>query len=250
MVRGIKRSAFVILVLGIFFVGNPCAQDTAKLVEVNGDRVSVQADGVPLGELLVAVEELTGVHFRFDELMAKRATFVDFKDLPLSEGIKKMVFPLNCAMIYDDADRLRRVVILGNWVDSGAIAIREGNNEHPESLQSNQPDNAFRAQKRRLNISAPSKMPSAKGLVRSEGPPARSADPMEGPPLNKPYLMDGPPIQQDQVADGPPDAVDPDRPSPSQSGDDPVDGPPPNRPYLVDGPPDSKEYEMEAPPGG
>lgn len=248
MVLGITRNAFVILVLGIFFVGDPCAQDTAKLVEVNGDRVSVQADGIPLGELLAAVEDLTGIYFRFDELMAKKETFLDFKDLPLSEGIKKMVFPLNCAMIYDDTDRLRRVVILGNWVDSGTIATREGDNGHPESLQSNQPDTAFPARKRRSDVSAPSKMPSAKGPVRYEGPPARSADPMEGPPLNKPYLIDGPPIQQDQVANGPADAADPDHLSPSQSGNDPVDGPPSNRPYLVDGPPDSKEYEMEAPP--
>jgi hypothetical protein len=256
----IKYIVFPVLVLSLFASGYLWAANNSHPVEVNGDQLSVQADGIPLGELLIAVEDLTDIHFDSDELMAKRETFLDFKDLSLSEGIKKMVFPLNCAMIYDDTDRLRRVVILGNSSASGTIATQDGDSGLPERLQSSQPDTTFPGQKRRSDISAASKMPSAKGPVRYEGPPAGNADPgdeeqklqgqgMEGPPLNKPYLIDGPPIQQDEVTNGPTDAVDPDHLPPSQSEKAPMDGPPSNRPYLVDGPPDSKEYEMEAPPG-
>lgn len=233
-----KAIGLVVLALSIFITGDLWADAGVKRVEVIGDRMSVQAKGVPLGELLIVVEDLTGIHFGFDELIAERETFVDFEDLSLSEGIKKIIFPLSCAMIYDETDKLRRVVILGKGKDFKMREPREIENRTSESSQSGSPDAVWSTPRGAPDLSTRSKAhPLGKGPLQFPETPANKEKGEDGPPLNEPYSIDGPPEAQTGELTGPPDPGSTDPPPAPDSPGSQVDGPPLDRPYLVDGPP-------------
>jgi hypothetical protein len=255
MSLGIKQTAFVMLTLGILLVGDRVPANGANTVEVDGDRISVHAEGISLGELLEDVEEKTGVQFTFTGAGAAKQIFVDFKMLPLAEGIKKILHPLSCAAVYDDMGKLRRVVILGQW---------KGSETRPPDGRGNKPAPSERAvgpstEPRRPESSAPSKgLPLQRRparLGRSSRDTSSSKDEKrdgreqatEGPSVERDYTGEGPPKSQGESSEGPPNVELPDRPPPPDSGKTPVDGPPRDRPYSVDGPPGWKAPETKSP---
>ena len=237
-----KVIGLFVLALSIFITGDLWAGTGAKRVEVMGDRMSVQVKGVPLGELLILVEDLTGVHFGFDELIAKRETFVDFEDLSVSEGIRKIIFPLSCAMIYDEMGKLRKVVILGRGKDSGAREGREVEERASEGGQFGSLHPAPFTPHGGSDLSTKSTAhPSRRGPVQFPEPPADNKNAEDGPPVNEPYSSGGPPDAQNGELTGPPNPGSTDAPTAPDSKDSQVDGPPLDRPYLVDGPPGWKK---------
>ena len=137
---GIKHTVFAMLVLSVFISGDLCAANRTNLVVLDGDRISVHTEGMSLGELLIAIEEKTGVQFRFDELVATKEIFLDFEGLPLSEGIKKIIHPHSWATIYDNTGKLRMVIILGPWEGSGTEVRREEGGDSPEDLKAGPSD--------------------------------------------------------------------------------------------------------------
>jgi len=186
---GILRITLGILVLSLFVTGDLWAANGASPVGVHGSRVSVHAEGMSLGELLMLVEDLTGVQFRFDESVAERKVFLDFKGLPLSEGIKRMIFPLNCAAIYDDRGNLRKVIILDRWKGSGIRVPREGGNDSPRGPKPGPPDLISFTTKGSSDSSGESKGPTLR-----KGPIY-----FDGPPVDKVYSGDRPPNTQNKI---------------------------------------------------
>jgi hypothetical protein len=185
----IKHIVFAMLVLSIFVSGDLCAANGANPVVIDGDRLSVQAEGMALGELLIAVEEKTGVQFRFDELVATKEVFLDFEGLPLSEGIKKIIHPLSWAAIYDDTGRLRRVFILERWKGSGMTEPREERDGSAQAPRVGLTDSIAFPPKRDSNSSGESKAsPPGKG-------PVYSGD----SPVDKSQSEDGSPNKQDEI---------------------------------------------------
>lgn len=177
---GIRHIAFMALVLSVSVSGDLGATDSANPVQFDGNRLSVHAEGMVLVELLLAVEDMTGVQFTFDELVATEKIFVDFSGLPLSEGIKRMIFPLNCAAIYDDTGRLRKVVILGQWKDAATNGPLEGKSDSPGAPKATPSDLISLIPKGGSDSSASPKSPSlGKDPIRSYGPP-----------VDKPYSID------------------------------------------------------------
>jgi hypothetical protein len=236
----------MVAILGLFVNGGGWAASRTNPVEVDGDRLSAHADGIPLGELLTAVGAMTGVQFAFDESMAEEKVFVDFEGVPLPQGIKKIINSFNRAEIYDDAGKLCKVVILGRWEGSGVRVTREGGKGAPEFRR---PGTVPSASKEGSDIPAASKVPRlvkrtagyhSPPLDRSnsgDGPKKSQDQGTEGPPLNRPYLVDGPPVDQGKAMEGPPKVEVPDNPPPADSGGSVMDGPPLDREYLIDGPP-------------
>jgi hypothetical protein len=237
------------------------AANDANRVEVDGDRLSVRAEGMALGNVLMAVEQETGVQFVFDGLAAERKVFLDFERLPLSEAVRKIIHPLNFAAIYDDTDRLRKVIILGRWKDSGARERREAEDGSSESSRLGSLHTVPFTQRGDSDTSTTSKVqplrrgplqfhdPAADKKKAKDGTPVRQEQAMGGPPLNKPYSVDGPPKTQSEESPGPPDDRSSDNPPPPDPDDSPTDGPPVDRQYEVDGPPDGRDKVMEGPPG-
>ena len=244
------------LVLSVFISGELCGANSANTVEVDGDRLSVYAEGTTLGELLMVVEKMTGVQFRFDELMATKTIFLDFKGLLLSEGIKKIVYPLSSATIYDETGKLRRVIVLGRWKGSETGGI-----DPAESQRHGQSSSVSLPLKGGSDSSVSRKSPPLrKGLVRVgrhsmkrsqkiERPPGMQDPTMELPHVTSTSKADGPPVEQGETMDGPLDVKGPDYSSAPDSGGDASDGPPLDMPYVIDGPPDLGNQGMDGPPG-
>jgi hypothetical protein len=173
---GIKRVVFAMLVLSIFISGDLCAANGANPVRVDGDRLSVHAKGMALGELLTVVEDMTGVQFTFDELIATKEIFLDFEGLPLSEGIKKIIHPLSWATIYDKAGKLRKVIILGRWKGSGMEMPREEASDSPGGPKLGPSDSISFTPKENSHSSGASKGPAlGKGPIYPDGPPVDTA---------------------------------------------------------------------------
>jgi hypothetical protein len=216
---GIKRIVFAMLVLSVFISGDLCAANAANPVRVDGDRLSVHAEGMSLGELLIAIEEKTGINFRFDELMTGKKVFVDFEGLPLSEGIKKIIYPLNCAAIYDETGKLRRVVILDRWKGSGTKTPRKEVIGSPEGPKPGLLDSIHFTPKENSHSSGASKGPApGKGTVYFDAP------------MDKAHSGDGSTNTEDEIPE--------DLPVPSVAG-------------SVHLPiPDSKGASVEVPPVG
>jgi hypothetical protein len=244
-----KHIAFALLVVSLSIGGHITAANEANRVEVDGDRLSVRAEGMALGNLLMAVEQATGVQFVFDGLAAERKVFLDFERLPLSEAMRKIIHPLNFAAIYDDTDRLRKVVILGRGKDSGARERREAEDGSSKSSRSGSLHTAPSTPRGGSDTSTTSKVqplrrgplqfhdPAADKKKAKDGPPVRQEQGMGGPPLNKSYSVDGPPKTQSEESPGPPDGGSSDNPPPPDPDDSPPDGPPQDWKYEVNGPP-------------
>jgi len=62
------------------------------------------------------VKQLARLLQRFiqlDQSVASRQISIDFESLTLEESIRKIFHPSNCAILYDESDRIIKVVILG-----------------------------------------------------------------------------------------------------------------------------------------
>jgi hypothetical protein len=63
-------------------------------VTISGERISVQAMGVPLGELLEAIERETGIQFEVDEGILEEKIFVDLADTyPSRKALRRSFLP-------------------------------------------------------------------------------------------------------------------------------------------------------------
>lgn len=240
-----------------FFGGSLWAGITSHPVEVDGDRLSVCTEGMPLSDLLTIVADMTGIQFSFDQSLGKRRIFLDFQGLPLSRGIGKIVHPLNYASVYDETGKIRKVFILGRWEGPEG-----GGNEPGESRRDGQPGSISLPPKGGSGSSVSGKNPSLlKGPARVGRHSIKRPKKNEGlPSMQEPTVgashgtsttkVDGPPAEQGDVMEGPPKVSDSDNSSqpPPDSGGSGTDGPPLDMPYTIDGPPDLGNQGMEGPP--
>jgi hypothetical protein len=251
----IKHIVFVLLILCLF----AWVAYGSDWLKVNGNLISVHADGMALGEVLAAVEDMTGIYFRFDESQGEKKVSLDFEDLPLSEGIKKIIRPLSSAMIYDGMGKLRSVIIIPRWNGLETRTSREEGRSFLTRPPLGQSDLSAFTTGGSDTFSGNKNRPSGEELVDSNAPlkktnevdePSDRQDSVtDGPPLGRAYVMDGPPSTQGQPPEKASNGGIPDVPPPPDSGVSPTDGPPLDRPYNVDGPPDWKGKMMEGPPG-
>lgn len=252
MKLGIKHIAHMVLLLSIFVSGYLWAANNSNPVEVEGNQLSIHAEGMALGDLLMAVRDMTGIQFGFVGSVVQRKIFLDFEGLPLSEGIKKIILPSSFAAIYDETGKLRRVIILETWKDSGMKAPRNEVSDPHENPQTGRRRTPYFTRRGSSDGSElPKISPLGKGAVHLDGPPLDRANSgkgspdrkdqvMDGPPVDRRYLVSGPQNPQDQKLEVPPDEGSTNPPAPPGSDSEGVitEGPPLDRPYVVDGPPD------------
>ena len=106
---------FMLLIFLLFLCRNSIASidpDTSENVRIEGDRISIQVEGIELGELLKVIEDKTGIEFDLHRSLSGKEISVDFKELSLWEGIKAIIYPLNYAIVYDPGDVINRVIIV------------------------------------------------------------------------------------------------------------------------------------------
>ena len=191
---------------------------TSENLKIEGDRISIQVEGMELGELLKVIKKKTGIEFELDKSLLGKKITVDFKELTLLEGIKKTIYPLNYAILYDSRGVVRKIIIIdqGTRMEDkrGADIIVQAPPGSNVSMQS-QPDSK---------------------AYSIYGPPGTIA-PVQDTPDSERNLTDGPPDYDVDITIAPQDAD-----GFNNRGNQPS---PPDA--LQDS--DTKPKEVNAPPG-
>lgn len=108
-----------IIILSAIFVPKDCwAVSAAEAIEFDGNRLSLCAKGIPLGELLTSVSKKTGIEFKCDDLVRNKKIWLDLKAVPLSDAMSRIVSHLNSVIVYDTSGKPVMVHILHRSMDS------------------------------------------------------------------------------------------------------------------------------------
>ena len=81
-------------------------------IDVKDNRLSVDVNKAPLSEVIATIEKKTGIEFKVDSSMLKKLIDVGFKNIPLLEGVRLIVYPSNMFCVYAENDTLEKVIIL------------------------------------------------------------------------------------------------------------------------------------------
>ena len=114
-----KKSILFGMLFFIFFIGITSAFANVK---VEGDRISVDAKGIALGEIVKEIKNSTGIEFELSKTLMEKKISVGFKELSLPEGLKKIIDPLNYAVVYDPGGMISKVIIIDTNEDSKVTA--------------------------------------------------------------------------------------------------------------------------------
>jgi hypothetical protein len=109
-------------------------------VEWNQGQLSVSAEGVTLGRLLGEIREQTGVAFALSGDDAGKTVSAQFRELPLTEGIRKVLGSLPHSMIFDAQGRLSRVLILGGTGSATGDPVEKGPGKARSTPASEKPE--------------------------------------------------------------------------------------------------------------
>ncbi len=197
-----RYATLVLLIFPIFLCRSNFASNdsvTSENVLVEGDRISVQAKEIILGELLKSIEKRTGIAFELNKALLEKEITISFKELSLLEGIKKIIYPLNYAIIYDPGDVVSKIIIVDRSNASPMTTLNVENNVFPPGSYDGSPLEATLTE----GEGGPHTPPGSK-LALIEGPPGTNIL-VQGPPDSEIHLIEGPP-GTDELVEAPPGA--------------------------------------------
>lgn len=98
----------------------------ADLVSVKDGLLSVDLKDNSLLEVARDIESQSGVWFRGDETLFQEKISVTFNDLPLEEGLKRILTNLNYSLMFDTKNKVAGVMVMGEGKPAGAQPARPG----------------------------------------------------------------------------------------------------------------------------
>jgi hypothetical protein len=98
----------------------------ADLVSVKDGLLSVNLKDNSLLEVARDIEKQSGVWFRGDETLFQEKISVTFTDLPLEEGLKRILANLNYSLMFDARNKVAGVMVMGEGKPAGAQPGRPG----------------------------------------------------------------------------------------------------------------------------
>jgi hypothetical protein len=110
-------------ILGLFFCQNALS---AEAVSVKDGLLSVNLKDNSLLEVARDIEKQSGVWFRGDETLFQEKISVTFNDLPLEEGLKRILTNLNYSLMFDNKNKVAGVMVMGEGKPAGAQPGRPG----------------------------------------------------------------------------------------------------------------------------
>ncbi len=109
--------------------------NASKNVKIEGSLISVQVKEIMLDELVKEIKKRTGIEFDISESLLESEVSVNFKELTLLEGLKKVLYPLNYAIIYSPDDEISRVIVLDKGDGSTMMAYNRDSFVSPAGYQ-------------------------------------------------------------------------------------------------------------------
>lgn len=85
---------------------------SAQRVSIQDGRMSVDLREASLAGVARDIESQSGISFRGDESLLEETVSVVFQDLPLEQGIKRILAPLNYSLLFDSRGEVSTVVIV------------------------------------------------------------------------------------------------------------------------------------------
>jgi hypothetical protein len=76
--------------------------------------LTLSAEAVPLGTLLVKIQEKTGIEFEIPEKLFEQPISVSFKSLPLTEAIGRVLRGVSYSCIFDSNSNVKKIIALPN----------------------------------------------------------------------------------------------------------------------------------------
>ena len=119
------RFLIVILTAGVFFLSifSPAPPQAAGIdLKFQGDVLSANLKGVRLKEILENLEGEKGISWEGDSSLLEEKITVQFKDLSLDEGVKRILRSVNHYLIFDVDERLAGVIIIGEKTGSQVMS--------------------------------------------------------------------------------------------------------------------------------
>jgi len=220
----LRYAAIAMVVFTVFFNQSHAGSNR---VQVHKDRLTVHVKGMVLEDLFETLAEATGIQFIVDEELARTAVSLDFEGLPLLDGIKKILSPLNHAMIEDDSGKLSRVFVFGQGKASVTLGDQREAEDSLDDLKPDRSEEATSEREKRQNTPPPDQTaPEENEPAYFEGPPTETVPLADGPPDSQDQQFDGPPETKGHQSDGPPDVTGTDNPPPESSDPGEMEGPP------------------------
>jgi len=103
-----------------------------------GDTLSVRASGVPIAELLDEIGQQSGatVRGRVDD---ERDLTTEFDDVPLAEGLHRILGEQNFILVYDHEHRLRLVELIGGPTTPSPVPVTITERDVPSDVLARHP---------------------------------------------------------------------------------------------------------------
>jgi hypothetical protein len=95
------------------------AQEERIDLKFQEQTFSADLEEAPLGAIIKRFKEEKGIWFKGKESLLDEKVSVQFKDLPIREGLERILSAMNYSLIFDGEARLVGVVLVGK---SGAIS--------------------------------------------------------------------------------------------------------------------------------
>jgi hypothetical protein len=114
---GFCAGLVVSCIFGFFLCQNGLC---AEAVSVKDGLLSVNLKDNSLLEVARDIEKQAGVWFRGDETLFQEKISVTFTDLPLEEGLKRILTNLNYSLMFDARNKVAGVMVMGEGKPAGA----------------------------------------------------------------------------------------------------------------------------------
>jgi len=92
----------------------------AENVTIQNGRMSVDLKEASIVDVAKDIEKDSGITFKGDESLLEEKVSVSFKDLPLEDGIKRILANMNYSLMYDSRGEVSGVMIMAEGTESGA----------------------------------------------------------------------------------------------------------------------------------
>jgi len=97
-----------------------------EAVSLKDGLLSVNLVDTSLLQVARDIEKQSGVWFRGDETLLKEKISVTFNDLPLEEGLKRILINLNYSLMFDTKNKVAGVMVMGEGTPAGTQPARPG----------------------------------------------------------------------------------------------------------------------------
>jgi hypothetical protein len=92
----------------------------AESVTIQNGRMSVDLKEASLLGVAKDIEKQSGIAFKGDESLLEEKVSVSFKDLPLEQGIKRILANMNYSLMFDNRGEVSEVMLMSEGSGSGA----------------------------------------------------------------------------------------------------------------------------------